>query len=352
MVNSKKYWFPGGIFGRCLGKCVPLLLALLLLAGACRRSGETVQARQIPAGETGTGQDAAVLPARTDRYKELVSTADWAGKFTVYFLDLAVSPGAQDKSGDAALLISPEGKVMMLDSGHPESAGDILSFLSDLGIGRIDYFILSHPHIDHIGGFPAIAERHQVGEVYQINMEYPTDTYRRYREALEQFRIPASNLKRGDTLSFGGEISLEVFNPGEKFDYPAEFPANSTQFINNSSLVGKFSYGDSSLLMGGDIYSPRERELIDLYGEKLRADVVKANHHGGDTSNSSRWIRTTSPKIVISMNDVISSMTVYNNYKKNGGAFYHTLEDGIIRVSMDKNRDYRVTTRFDSWLRN
>jgi competence protein ComEC len=52
------------------------------------------------------------------------------------------------------------------------------------------------------------------------------------------------------------------------------------------------------------------------------------------------------------MNDLISSMTVYNNYKKNGGAFYHTLEDGIIRVSMDRNRNYRVTTRFDSWLRD
>jgi competence protein ComEC len=343
---------PDGIFGGRLGKYVPIFLAVLLLAGACRRPGGTIQARQIPTGETGTGQDAAALPAKTDRYDDLVSTADWAGKFTVYFLDLAVSPEARDKSGDATLLISPEGKVMMLDSGHPESAGDILSFLSDLGIGRIDYFILSHPHIDHIGGFPAIAERYQVGEVYQINMEYPTDTYRRYRDALEKLRIPVSNLKRGDTLNFGREISLEVFNPGEKFDYPAEFPANSTQFINNSSLVVKFNYGDSSLLMGGDIYSPRERELIDLYGEKLRADVIKANHHGGDTSNSSRWIRTASPKIVSVMNDIIASMTVYNNYKKNGGAFYHTLEDGIIRVSMDKNRNYRVTTRFDSWLRD
>jgi competence protein ComEC len=342
--------FPGGNRGRCLGFSV--FLAVFLLAGACRRTEGTAQVRQTPAGETGTGQSAAALPARVDRYDELVSTADWAGKFTVFFLDLAVSPEAQDKSGDAALLVSPEGKVMMLDSGHPESAGDILSFLSDLGIGRIDYFILSHPHIDHIGGFPAIAERHQVGEVYQIDMEYNTDTYRRYREALEERRIPVTNLKRGDTVSFGSEISVEVFNPGEKIEYPAEFPANSTQFINNSSLVAKFNYGDSSLLMGGDIYTPRERELIDLYGEKLRADVVKANHHGGDTSNSSRWIRTTSPKTVIAMNDVISSMTVYNNYKKNGGAFYHTLEDGIIRVSMDKNRNYRVTTRFDSWLRN
>ncbi|MDR1128478.1 MAG: MBL fold metallo-hydrolase [Treponema sp.] len=38
------------------------------------------------------------------------------------------------------------------------AAHRILAFLSDLGIGKIDYFVLSHPHIDHIGGFPAIAE--------------------------------------------------------------------------------------------------------------------------------------------------------------------------------------------------
>ncbi|MDR0998359.1 MAG: MBL fold metallo-hydrolase, partial [Treponema sp.] len=240
--------------------CFSILLAVLLLAGACRRPGGTAQARQTPAEQTGAGQNAALAPGKTDRYRELVSTANLGGNFTVYFLDLAVSPEAKDKSGDAALLISPEGKVMMLDSGHPESAGDILSFLADLGIGRIDYFILSHPHIDHIGGFPAIAERHQIGEVYQIDMEYNTDTYRRYRDTLERFRMPVRNLKRGDTFGFGDEIRLEVFNPEEKLEYPSEFPANSTQFINNSSLVIKFYYGDSSLLMGGDIYTPRERD--------------------------------------------------------------------------------------------
>jgi competence protein ComEC len=338
-MPGKKNVITGTGKARCMTAF--LITTLLLLAGCNGSKSRTVT--DTAGGKSGTP---------SDRYAELIVRSNAAEKFTVYFLDLDVSPQAEDKSGDAALLIAPDGTVMMVDSGHPESAPDILAFLKDLGIGRIDYFLLSHPHIDHIGGFPAIAEKHEVGAVYHIDMEYTTDTFLRYRQALEKYNIPVTILKRGDALKFGNGIDMEVFNPETEWEYPQGFPANSTQFINNHSLVIKFSYGASTLLMGGDIYNPRERDLVDLYGERLKADVLKANHHGNDTSNSLRWIKTIQPQCVIAMNDVIGSMTVYNNYKRNGAAFYHTLHDGIVKVSMDDKRNYTLTTRYDSWLRD
>ena len=302
---------------------------------------------------------------KVDRYRELIRSPE-KGRLTIYFLDLSVSPEAVDKSGDAGLILLPDGKVMMVDSGHPESAADSLALLSDLKISRIDYFILSHPHIDHVGGFPAIAEKHEIGEVYQIDMEYPTESYRRYRAALDLHRIPVYMLKRGDTVSFGDEVSAKVYNPPEDFSYPegnlgsveprrrvpAGFPDNSTQFVNDNSLVLKLTWGKTGILLGGDIYLTRERELTELYGDELRSVIAKANHHGLDSSNSIRWIRTVQPRVVVAMNDLFSSMTVYNNFKKNGAAFYHTFLDGLVRVSLDREGNCEVTSRFDSWLRN
>ncbi|QQO08310.1 ComEC/Rec2 family competence protein [Breznakiella homolactica] len=315
------------------------LAALILGCGATSRDG----------GEPAAGRPAEQVSA--DRYSEIIGRRDEAGNLTVYFLDLSVENEAEDKSGDSSLVIFPEGSVMLVDTGHPESAGDILAFLRDMGITKIDRVVLSHPHIDHIGGFSEIARVHEIGEVYQIEMDYPTDTYRQAQDTIRAMGIPARYLKRGDRVTLEDTVSMEIFNPEETLVYPQDFPDNSTQFVNNSSIVMKFTYGDSSVIMAGDIYSPRERDLTDQFGERLRADVAKATHHGADTSNSNRWIRTVRPLIVVSMHDVMGSMAVYNNYRKSGTDYYHTLYDGIVRVRMDSKQNYTVTTRFDSWLR-
>lgn len=289
--------------------------------------------------------------AKADLYGEIIHAPE-EGKLTIYFLDLSVKPGASDKSGDATVIILPDGKVMMIDGGHPDSSADSLKFLSDLGIGKIDYFILTHPHIDHIGGFPAIAEKHEIGEVFQVDVRHETNTYRAYLEALETHALPVRNLKRGDELMFGEEVSAFVFNPPEGVVYPPNFPANSTQFLNDNSLVIKFTWGKSSLLMGADIYLTRERDIVDLYGEALHSLAAKANHHGNDTSNSPRWIRSVRPELIVSMDDIMGDMSVYNNYKRGGAAYYHTFLDGIVKVIMDKEGNIGAASRYGSWLRD
>ncbi|MCL2319334.1 MAG: MBL fold metallo-hydrolase [Treponema sp.] len=321
-------------------RSIGILLLLLALSfwGCKKASGPS--GPESPPGQGG----------KVDRYKELVQPPP-KGRLTIYFLHLSVTPQAVDKSGDAMLVILPNGKVMMVDSGHPESSSDSLGFLSDLGIGKIDYFIITHPHIDHVGGFPAIAEKHEIGEVFQTDMKYPTAPYRAFQEAVASRRIPVHLVKRGDTLRFGDEVTAKVFNPPGDFNYPPNFPDNSTQFVNDNSLVIKFTWGKSSILLGADIYLTRERELADLYGDELKALVIKANHHGNDTSNGPRWIKTVQPKVAAAMNDLVSSMAVYSNYKKSGAAFYNTSLDGQVRVSLDKEGNYSVISRFDSWLR-
>ena len=314
-----------------------LFVGLSLFFGACKTT-------EPAAGPPG-------LQGKADRYEELIRSPE-KGHLTIYFLDLSVSPQAEDKSGDAMLLILPDGLVMMVDSGHPESAADSLALLSELGIARIDYFFITHPHIDHIGGFPAIAEKYEIGEVFQTDIEYITETYRLYKKVIETHRIPVRSLKRGDTLLLGEEITAQVFNPPDEIKYPQNFPANSTQFINDNSMVVKLSWGKSDILLGGDIYLTRERDISELYGEELHAIVSKANHHGNDSSNGAWWIRTVQPELVVAMDDKISSMTVYNNFKKSGAVYYHTSLDGLVRVTLNREGEYSVVSRFDSWLRD
>lgn len=287
---------------------------------------------------------------RTDRYQQIVDRSQDEGKLTVYFLDLKTNPGAEDKAGDSTILISPDGKVMLLDAGHPDAGHLVVQALKDLGVEKIDYLVASHPHIDHIGGIPEIMEAFPVGETYRSCVEYTTKTYDNYVAALEKSGAKTHFLKTGDVFQFGDQIQVEVLGPGEDIRYPDDFPDNSTEFLNNHSLTLKFTYGESSALFGGDLYLSQERDYAEQYGEKLQSDLVKANHHGKDTSNSKKWIKAVSPQVAVAMNDMAPNMTVCGYYQKEGAQFHHTFYDGVIKVRMDDKKNLEVIDQKDSFL--
>ncbi|MBT9778095.1 MBL fold metallo-hydrolase [Clostridium sp. MCC353] len=285
-----------------------------------------------------------------DRYEEIMDRSGDESKLSFYCWDIRVGEDADDKAGDSTLFISPDGKTMLLDAGHPDCADQVIGYLKDLGITRIDYFVASHPHIDHIGSFPKIAETFEIGKAYRSEVEYTTQTYQNYVDALKAHEIPVEYLKAGDTFSFGDQITVKIYNPGEEIVYPKDFPKNSTAFMNNQSLAMKFLYGESTVLFCGDLYSAAERDLVEQYGEELQADVVKANHHGRDTSNTKKWIETVKPKIAVAMLDQAVNMPVRSKYNKADSEFYMTFYDGIIKVVMDDKKNYEVVSQHDSWL--
>ena len=60
----------------------------------------------------------AAALGETTRYGEVFDAQGDAGRLTVRFLWLGPQV-AEDKPGDAMILTSPDGKVMVLDAGHP-----------------------------------------------------------------------------------------------------------------------------------------------------------------------------------------------------------------------------------------
>ncbi|HHT81440.1 MAG TPA: MBL fold metallo-hydrolase [Spirochaetales bacterium] len=272
------------------------------------------------------------------------------GKLNIYFLDLGVDEFATDKSGDATILIAPEGEVMLIDSGHPQCGSQVIEALNKLGVDHIDYFVASHPHIDHIGAFPQIAEAFSIGKVYRSSIVYNSSHQANFLHSIQEKNLDAEILSEGDSFSFGSAIEIKIYNPSEPINYPKNYPDNCTSFINNQSLAMRLSYGKSSAWFSGDLYLVQERELVLKYGDELQSDVIKANHHGGKTSNSLRWIKTIQPEIVVAMHDTLDSMSVYTNYKKYGAEYHLTYLNGTVRVVMDDKKNYTVTDTTQSWM--
>jgi competence protein ComEC len=288
------------------------------------------------------------LPAQ-DRYAQVFDRGADAGKLTARFLRLEsadLSQGA-DKAGDATILTSPDGKVMVIDAGAVECGAQVVRALRELGAEKIDILVASHPHVDHIGGLPEVISAFPVERIYLSRVEYPTGPYRRFMEAARSSGAAIEYLAEGDAFAFGQSVDVRVFNPERDIRYYDGYPENSTQFVNDKSLVLKFRYGSSSMLFMGDVYLSRELDLVEKFGAELKADVIKEGHHGSDTSSGKTFVRTVAPKIAVAIHDGVASRSVYRNYRKVGAAAYITFLDGDVKVAGDDSGSWTTLTRFD-----
>ena len=97
----------------------------------------------------------AGAPAPADEKQPLVPAPARHGQLSVYFIDVG--------QGDAAVLVSPAGKTMLIDAGESIYAGRVARFLGELGVQHIDVLVATHAHSDHIGAMPQLIRRFSIG---------------------------------------------------------------------------------------------------------------------------------------------------------------------------------------------
>lgn len=185
--------------------------------------------------------------------------------------------------GDAALLRAG-GAAVLIDTGHN---GNTAGLLRREGVSRIDLLILSHPHSDHIGGLTAIARSIPVSQTW-----YAGDYRGAARRALASVG-PAEPVWAGKSARLGG-LSLTVLHPE-----PGEAQHRGEEEVNNGSVVVKAEYDSSRYLFPGDCELGCWEELFRLHRGELRADVLKAAHHGSSNGTSSGVLVNVRPRTLV-----------------------------------------------------
>ncbi len=276
-------------------------------------------------------------------------------KFACYFIHSDASMNTYDGNtvcGDSTLLIAPDGTTMLIDCNMTSCASRLVAALQRLGITKLDYFVNSHPHGDHIGGWSTLLRYIEVGQVYITGSNLYKATGNRYvtgfLDALDEKKIPYETLYQGDTLEFGG-AQIEILWPSIDTDWNT---GDTTDLLQNeNSIVMKVTYKDSSFLFGGDIGRTTEGILVDTYGEKIQADIAKMNHHGyTNTSESDKWLKAVRSKLSVAMfysahteesmyRYVLNETTpLYTGLDKT--CLIYTTGDGAYDVQVEKDRDF------------
>lgn len=195
----------------------------------------------------------------------------------IHFLDVG--------QGDCALVLC-DGYAMLIDGGEASESSKVYAYLKAQGITHLDYIVASHAHSDHVGGLSGALNYAKVDDAFCPVLEYDTKTFRSFANYLRQQNITITIPCAGDTFDLG-RAKVRILGPQR--DYEDE---------NDTSIVLKVIYGETSFLFSGDATRIAEADILDA-GYDLSATVLKVGHHGSDTSTSYPFLREIKPEYAV-----------------------------------------------------
>jgi competence protein ComEC len=191
--------------------------------------------------------------------------------------------------GDATLIRTPEGDIL-IDAGENSAEDELKAYLDLQGVDVLYYAIFTHPDSDHIGGADMILEEYEVLNVIKPEFEKTTKVYKAMMDAITAEGCKVYNALPGETYSLG-EFDMLVFGPD---------PANKDLDSNNSSIVIKATWGNTTAMLTGDAEKPAEESILRTYsGAELGSMLLKMGHHGSRTSSTDAWLAAVKPSIAI-----------------------------------------------------
>ncbi|SRR6266540_1039677 len=211
------------------------------------------------------------------------------GRLQIYALDVG--------QGDSALIITPEGKSVLIDAGPPQAADEVAAALRKRDVRSLDLAVATHPHADHIGGMRQVIENFGVKNFLDSGKDYPSMEYKRMQLAIEEKGIKFIPAKKGMKFDLDSGVGLEVLNPQGNDQWITEVRRGGS-VENANSVVLRLGYGNFSMLFTGDAETETE-DLMMKSGVPLRAQVLKVGHHGSRYATSVRFLEAVAPEAAV-----------------------------------------------------
>ena len=252
--------------------------------------------------------------------------------FVVHYIDVG--------QGDATLIEFDDGKNMLIDCGPTSAADELVDYLNQQQVETIDYFLITHPDADHVGGGVHIFQQFQVKNFYRpmyaSASEANLQDYPVHETLIYDNVINAAYAEIGSQMFYSSTALSPI--EGEKYQVNFLYPDQAYSSTNASSAILQIELDGFKFLFMGDAEIAQENKIIDEYGYSLRADVLKVGHHGASTSTSEELLAYVSPYYAIisvgensyghPSQEVISNLTKYNvNY-------FTTMDEGSITISI------------------
>lgn len=228
-------------------------------------------------------------------------------------------------NGDSILIISPQGKNVLIDAGDTSKGKSVVEALKRNNIQQLDYFIVTHPHPDHMGGATEVFKATKVMNVIdngqapsippsllpttpakprqptrgrrQPRTNSPTKFYDDYKEAITKSGAAYGIGQPGTKYDLGGGAFLTILAPTKPMFTKEHMKAGGNE-ANANSIVVRLDYGSFSMLLAGDAEEQSEHRFVSKE-TNVEANVLKVSHHGSKYATSSEFLRRVKPQVAI-----------------------------------------------------
>ena len=181
-------------------------------------------------------------------------------------------------------LITINNKNLLIDAGNKSDGDYIVEFLKEKKLDTIDYFIITHGDLDHSGGAGNVLNNCNVKNMFMPEgIEEAEENYQSLKSVADSNNVQLSKVEITDKFDLD-KANFEILSVKN----------NTNSSANESSIVVKLNYLNTSYLFMGDATQGIEKEI-----KSDSVDVLKVGHHGSNSSTSSEFLDMIKPKYAI-----------------------------------------------------
>ena len=283
-------------------------------------------------------------------------------------------------NGECIIFTLADGSFIVADSGFAQDADHIFKTLAELnerpdGKIVIAAWIMSHHHIDHIGGFKAMAEMDYAEDIIVEQFIFnPTASTYHWRSKNAPYNY-ASDLDHSiynhDYIAefldkFGGDtqivnphmgVNMKIRNAEIEFLYTGDedlYPVhidntNDTSMVYTVNFKGQSGEADSRILMINDACCDSMNHVLQpLFNQVLDCDIVQVGHHGFGGPSSSLY-RMMEPTVAIWCTTEETTKKL-NHFPTDGSAFGGSAGYLVYRLADDENDPVDLIIHADQYV--
>ncbi len=187
-----------------------------------------------------------------------------------------------------AILVECGGQAMLIDGAHQAFSRAVKFDLESRNLTSFKYFLNTHPHNDHIEGLTALMDWGVKPERFlsPLSADDNSDSYHVAAvKSAWKAGVIFRRVKNGQTYDVGGaQVHILMDEKGVS--------------LNDKGIVPRIVFGNTSILLAADLTAEGQRAHLALHEALLKADIVKAPHHG-ENAMVPEFLDAVSPSLLL-----------------------------------------------------